>query len=288
MKGVFAFHELREVSTSTLIFLFYSIYLLLFQFIDSLFVKSSLVASGLKPVVAEATKGIYDRGQPLIQFGLIFSTALFTSHLPQLTKKYQHNLEQYTQLSQSFFEFLFFTNLTLTFGLISILDKMNIILFKDNKEHQALMCYCFLIFLSSMVQFFHQQFFIEGKNRLSFSYLICGLLLKILLTPMLIQSFGVLGASLSGLIAFTVVLVLYMKTSQTHFNYLLNLKFYFLLIGLVFSLSITLSFISTSHRFILFLSLIGLVSIFGSLFLYLCYKLSIFKKTLWQFIPFVK
>ncbi|WP_231233930.1 hypothetical protein [Streptococcus equi] len=50
-----------------------------FQLIDSLLVKNILVSSGLSEITAEMTKGVYDRGQPLLQFGLIFSTAFIYS-----------------------------------------------------------------------------------------------------------------------------------------------------------------------------------------------------------------
>lgn len=97
-----SFGQMHGIGLSTILFIFYSIYLLLFQFLDSIFVKNSLVLSGFSQITAEASKGIYDRGQPLIQFGLIFSTALFTSYLPKLTKLFYENTSNYQEESQSF------------------------------------------------------------------------------------------------------------------------------------------------------------------------------------------
>ncbi|WP_231197842.1 hypothetical protein [Streptococcus equi] len=63
-------------------------------------VKNILVSSGLSEITAEMTKGVYDRGQPLLQFGLIFSTALFTAYLPNLTVLFHIKGESYREQSQ--------------------------------------------------------------------------------------------------------------------------------------------------------------------------------------------
>lgn len=287
-QGNFSFTDLKSISSSTLIFLFYSIYLLLFQFLDSLLVKSNLVLGGVGNIEAEVVNGFYDRGQPIIQFGLIFSTAIFMSFLPLLTRKYHSDLSSYQTITQELFEFIFYGNLVITFGLISILDKINIILFKESGKLISLGTYCCLVFLSSTVQFLHQKYFIEGKNRSSFIYLMVGLLLKLCLTPLFVIYFNILGASISSVIAFSCVLILYLKTSKLDLHFMYNLKFYFLLSILFFTVSGSLSLIHETNRLILLFILIGIVGISGSIFAYFCLKFSVFKKTLWQFIPFVK
>lgn len=158
-----SFGQMHGIGLSTILFIFYSIYLLLFQFLDSIFVKNSLVLSGFSQITAEASKGIYDRGQPLIQFGLIFSTALFTSYLPKLTKLFYENTSNYQEESQSFFEFIFYFNLTLTIGFGSILHLMNHFLFENNKGFLALEIYLTIIVLSSLIQYFHQKSFYRNK-----------------------------------------------------------------------------------------------------------------------------
>ena len=59
---------------------------------------NSLEASGLTEQSARIAKGIYDRGQPLVQLGLVVAMALSSTFLPTLTKyltvKNQHLFEK--------------------------------------------------------------------------------------------------------------------------------------------------------------------------------------------------
>ena len=57
----------------------YSGLLILFQLIDSFTVKKALVDFGLSEHGAKLAKGIYDRGQPLVQLGLVIALALSSS-----------------------------------------------------------------------------------------------------------------------------------------------------------------------------------------------------------------
>lgn len=60
----------------------------------------------------------------------------------------------YDQLSQDFLAFIFYFNVTLTAGFISILHLMNRVLFEDNKGWEALVYYITTINLISLIQFF--------------------------------------------------------------------------------------------------------------------------------------
>ena len=64
----------------------YSGLLILFQLIDSFTVKKALVDFGLSEHGAKLAKGVYDRGQPLVQLGLVVALALSSSFLPLLTR----------------------------------------------------------------------------------------------------------------------------------------------------------------------------------------------------------
>ncbi|KLD60399.1 hypothetical protein WP50_10665, partial [Lactiplantibacillus plantarum] len=55
------------------------------QLVDSFTVMRGLVHQGQLPEVAKALKGVYDRGQPLVQLGLVVATAFSATLLPALT-----------------------------------------------------------------------------------------------------------------------------------------------------------------------------------------------------------
>lgn len=284
----FTLHQMQGIGLSTILFIFYSIYLLLFQLVDSLCVKNSLVMSGFSEISAEASKGIYDRGQPLIQFGLIFSTALFTSYLPKLTKLFYENTSTYQEESQSFFDFIFYFNLTLTVGFYGVLPLMNHFLFKNNNGFVALEIYLTIIILSSLIQFFHQKAFIENHFKDSFLFLAIGLVLKCLLTPLLTYYFAIIGSSLSTIIPLIIVFMCYLKNSHISLSAFANINYYFCLAIMIVTV-ILIQFMIPSNSRIMALFTLLTASLMGMLlFLMICRKLLVFDQKLWYYLPFSK
>ncbi|MGT2934960.1 oligosaccharide flippase family protein [Streptococcus castoreus] len=287
-KSSLSFKSFKHLGLSSLIFIIFSIYLFLFQLLDSLFIKNSLVSAGYSNQLAEISKGIYDRGQSLIQFGLIFSTALFTSYLPKLTRLYHHNKIAYKVQSQDFFAFIFYFNVTLTTGFMSILHLMNLTLFEDNKGWAALMFYLVIIVISSMIQFFHQKCFIENQMRMSFIILLIGIGCKLGLTPLLTYYYGILGSSLSTLISLIIVLLIYVWLTSINWAFLCNGKFWVALVLMLMMVLIGQSIIPLQGRLEAFISLILSTGIGLFSFLIICRKLGAFNENLWSFLPFRK
>ncbi|HEL0714036.1 TPA: oligosaccharide flippase family protein [Streptococcus equi subsp. zooepidemicus] len=283
-----AIRDLTSLGLPTLVFLLFSIYLLVFQLVDSLLVKNILVSSGLSEITAEMTKGVYDRGQPLLQFGLIFSTALFTAYLPNLTALFHVERGIYKEQSQCFFEFIFYFSLTLTVGFISILHLMNRALFEDNKGWLALVVYLMIIAVSSMIQFFHQKCFIEDHIKQSLLILLFGFLLKLGLTPILTYYYAIVGSSLSTLIPLLVVLLLYAVLADIDFKAIVNAKYGLALVIMLMCVLTSQYCLPLSGRLGALISLLVSSAVGLSSFLIACKKLDIFKEKLWSFLPFVK
>lgn len=61
--------------------------LLLFQFIDSFTIFKSLLEAGFSKTDSMMLKGVYDRGQPLIQLGMVVGNSFSMASLPLLRKK---------------------------------------------------------------------------------------------------------------------------------------------------------------------------------------------------------
>ena len=64
-----------------------SMLLIFIQLADSLNLYSLLVDSGIGSEIAKELKGVYDRGQPLIQFGTVVATSMSLSLVPLITKE---------------------------------------------------------------------------------------------------------------------------------------------------------------------------------------------------------
>ncbi|MGT2933611.1 oligosaccharide flippase family protein [Streptococcus catagoni] len=276
----------RLIGFSSVTFIFYTLYLLLFQLIDSLFIKNSLVLSGYSDLTSEISKGIFDRGQPLIQFGLIFTTAFYTTYLPILTKKYYDHDQGYQADSQHFFDFIFYFNLALTIGFMGILAAMNRVLFEDNKGWLALLIFLSLILLSSLIQFFHQKLFIEKQSKKSFIILCLGLILKGLLTPLLTYHFGIVGSSVSSVIPLVFVLFLYAIFSDIRFLVFKNVKYFCLLIIMFVIVCFSQTFFPGQTRLESLISLLVSTFIGLGVFIVISKKLLVFDQKLWSYLPF--
>src|SRR5699024_9158044 len=61
--------------------------LLLMQMVDMLTLVPNLLTSGLSSIEAMEAKGIFDRGQPLIQFGVVFGSSFALALIPNVVRK---------------------------------------------------------------------------------------------------------------------------------------------------------------------------------------------------------
>lgn len=283
-KG-WSFSSLWSLALPSLVFTVYALYLLLFQLIDAFFVKNALVSSGVENSAAEALKGIYDRGQPLIQFGLVIIIALFTSYLPKLTKLYLTDKRLYLQESQDFLEFIFYLSLTLTVGFLAVLPLVDFVLFTDQQGLPSLSIYIVLIFLAGMVQFFHHHCFIIGQHYKSLLYLSFGLVLKLLTTGFLTSYLGIVGSSLSTVISLLLVLLTYLSTFKMVWSRLLNIKYGLALLVMVTVISLIKNLLPQETRAFALLNLMVSVMVGGAIFILCSYRGKIFSDRLWSFLP---
>lgn len=283
-----SFKNLGQIGWAATVFIFFTVYLLIFQFLDALFVKQSLQSSGLTSIQAEITKGIYDRGQPLLQFGLIFSSAFFTTYLPKLSKSYHQKDANYEEDSQTFFDFITYLNLTLTAGFMLILPAMNMVLFEDKKGSVALEIYLLMILLASLIQYCHQKFFIENHQKRSFIILMCGLILKLLLTPIMTFHFGIIGASLSGVIPLFIILLLYIKVSRVRIRSLKNIRYFLALSLMLIVVAISQGYLPQEERLDSLLNIFISTGLGLLVFILSSIKLKAFSQNLWSYLPFKK
>ncbi|MFQ7057163.1 MAG: polysaccharide biosynthesis C-terminal domain-containing protein [Turicibacter sanguinis] len=180
--------------------------LIIFQLIDSFFVFNSLVDSGVPALEAMKLKGSFDRGLPIVQTATVFTSAIVSSTIPQMAGLTD------IKKRKKVFNFALFLVLLLSIpacvGLFSVVDELNIALFKDNSGVEALkiltiqiLFYPF-IFLSTAVM---QQ---EGQySRLVMSVL-AGILVKIGLTAPLTMEMGISGAAISSVAALGIMAVI--------------------------------------------------------------------------------
>lgn len=194
-------------------------FLILFQLADSFLMTNSLEASGLTEQSARIAKGIYDRGQPLVQLGLVVAMALSSTFLPTLTKyltvKNQHLFEKSAKM---------YLRLTLgiasasAVGLAILLPYINFALFKDGAGNSALVLFVFAVALMAAIQAYQSIQQSRNQFRVGIYAAGCGLLLKGLLTWPLTYLLGTTGASLSTLLGLIGTLIYFVFSEKKALN----------------------------------------------------------------------
>ena len=201
-----------SVSMSSLILLF-------FQLVDSFTVFRLLTDNGLSRILAMETKGIYDRGLPLVQMGILIASTLSLSIVPLIAhtthKKNGRNATPYAQLT---FKIAFLFGVAASLGLILVLPAVNEMLFETRDLSPTLMVFCAQIFWLSLLLTMTSILQGLGKVIMPAIILAIGLCLKIISNFILLPTYGIMGAAIAGNIGFgfiTLGLYLYLRSIWT-------------------------------------------------------------------------
>ena len=216
-KGLFQLTK-RYATEGLTICLLTSI-LVLFQLIDSFSLYKGLVESGIDADTAKSLKGIYDRGQPLVQLGMVVVTGFSASFIPMLTQAFvSRQADRFQYAAKSLIRITLTLSLAATVGLLAILPEVNQMLFGDRSGQVVLAIYVMAIAAASLVMAFHSILQSENQYRLTLYALAIGLVVKLALNSWLVSSLGTLGASiatLTGLVIMAIFLASKLSLSMT-------------------------------------------------------------------------
>ncbi|MGL4694620.1 putative polysaccharide biosynthesis protein [Enterococcus larvae] len=277
----------------------YSAFLIIFQLVDSFFVKNSLVLSGLTDHAAKVDKGVYDRGQPLVQLGLVVALALSSTFLPALTKYFvSKQKQQFITASRMFLRLTTTVAAAASVGLLLLLPYINFALFKDYQGNGVLGIYVFAIALMAIIQAY--QSILQSQNNFKTAFIAAGLGLlgKVLLTSPMTQSLGTAGASLSTIISLIITLIGLIVTAEKELNrFWIEQGFFKKLLAslgiMIVALLIYQGFLSmivgvVNHRGQALLFAIAGVAIGMTVFLFAIVQLRLFTVREWLMVPFGK
>ncbi|WP_216831203.1 putative polysaccharide biosynthesis protein [Alkalihalobacterium elongatum] len=176
------------------------------QLIDSLTVLRLLIESGVYAEVAKASKGIFDRGQPLIQLGTIIATSFALTIVPMISraKQLKDNIEakRKTELT---------LRLTLVFGILAsvglaiIIAPTNHLLFTNREGSDVLFVLAFAILFGALVMTTAAVLQGYDKGHVAARHILIGLLTKGIGNVLLIPTLGTLGAAISTTLCLAVI-----------------------------------------------------------------------------------
>ncbi|MGN1401644.1 MAG: oligosaccharide flippase family protein [Bacillus sp. (in: firmicutes)] len=192
-----------------LLFALSSLILVFMQFLDALMLYPLLVDSGMQPTDAKQLKGIYDRGQPLIQLGTAAILALSLTLVPFISKfnkeKKRTMVMHYSELSLRLSLML---SMPAAVGLFWIIVPVNAALFTDTSGSSALRVLSLTILFGSIV--ITGIYVLQSMNcsATSIGIIAAGLLCKFILMIWLVPAYSIMGAAIATTSSFFLMALL--------------------------------------------------------------------------------
>ncbi|HLR40317.1 MAG TPA: polysaccharide biosynthesis protein [Virgibacillus sp.] len=197
--------------------------LLVIQFADAFTLVPGLMEHGRSKLEAMQDKGIFDRGQPLIQLGTVLGSSFALALIPTISKqKLQSDLGTFYPYIQGAIAFSFYLAAGATIGLIMILPEANVLLYKDASGTMTLQILAIAIFLSSIVITASSILQGMGYIKRTAGFIIGAFLIKWAANFVLVPLWGITGSAVATVISlivlgFMVFMELQRKLPGLHF-----------------------------------------------------------------------
>lgn len=176
--------------------------LLLLQLADSFQLYSGLLESGIPADEAKEWKGIYDRGQPLLQLGVVAAVSLSSAIVPLVAKaRLEGNQAAAASFSRLAIRVSFALGLAASAGLAAVMRPVNIMLFQTAAGSGFLALFGLSIFMYSLLATCSALFQGQGNDRTPAAAALLTVAVKVGLNAALIPAAGLYGAAASTVLA---------------------------------------------------------------------------------------
>ncbi|WP_430789379.1 putative polysaccharide biosynthesis protein [Virgibacillus flavescens] len=176
--------------------------LLVIQLADAFTLIPSLQEFGMTPAAAMEAKGIFDRGQPLIQLCTVLGSSFALALIPSLSKEKLRNrpVETY-HFAGSALTFSFFLTVGATVGIIFIFPEVNRLLFQNQLGTESLRILMLAIIFCSLA--ITAISILHGLNRMKRTafFILLALAIKWIGNQLLVPLWGITGSALATVIA---------------------------------------------------------------------------------------
>jgi polysaccharide transporter, PST family len=183
--------------------------LALMQLVDAFLFVNVWVESGMEAYDARLLKGVFDRGQPLLQLGTVAAASVALAVVPEMAHLVQErknaDIQSLTKLS---------VKISVVFGgaaavgLICIMEPLNTMLFKNAEGSSALSVLCISIFSVSIIYTSTGLLQGMGHGRYAALSILVAMFVKVAGNLLLIPYLGMEGAALSTVLATLIAAVL--------------------------------------------------------------------------------
>ncbi len=210
-----------------------SLLLIFIQLADSLNLYSLLVSSSSNPDEAKVLKGIYDRGQPLIQLGTVVATSMSLALVPIITsEKLKRSTESMHEKIRLALRIGLFVGVGATVGLWSIMQQTNILLFENSDGTAVLSLLSLLILFSSMI--ITTTGVLQGLGITLFPAIVilCGFVAKYKLNLLFVPSFGTMGAAIASCISLSIIMIVLLIRLRLYLKVTILNRRFLMIIGI--------------------------------------------------------
>ncbi|WP_046173313.1 putative polysaccharide biosynthesis protein [Domibacillus indicus] len=170
--------------------------LVLLQLADSFQIYSGLISSPMTETEAKAWKGIYDRGQPMLQLGVVAAVSISLTIVPLISKAHkENNTKAETSFSRLAFRLSFALGLAASAGLAAVMVPLNTMLFKTAAGSGFLIVFGFSIFFYSLMATINAVFQGRGNDWIPAAGTAFTVAVKWGANAILIPAYGLYGAA---------------------------------------------------------------------------------------------
>ncbi|WP_010291142.1 putative polysaccharide biosynthesis protein [Kurthia massiliensis] len=188
-----------------------SLLLILFQLVDSFTIFEALKRQ-MSVGAAMAEKGAYDRGQPLVQVGLVLASTLAMAIVPMITTSMKRadraEAARYMGLT---YRVSVLIGVAASVGLMLVMPYMNVMMFKTTALSTVLSLYVLQILWLSIIMPMMAVLQGLGYTKHPSLLLIGSLIVKLLCNDVFIQTFGIAGAALASNLALALTALLLVR-----------------------------------------------------------------------------
>ena len=176
-----------------------------YQFIDSFSMLRLLMHYGMSLDQAEIQKGIFDRGQPILQLGIVISLSFVSTIMPQL--KETNRLSQNRTTIAKMVRVCLWLSVAETAGIIALMPQINTMLFTNVSGSRTLSIYMLSIMIVSFINLLVAITSSDDeKNLHKLILFIMSLVAKAALNIILVPRYGIAGAALATVLSECVIL----------------------------------------------------------------------------------
>ncbi|WP_047986300.1 putative polysaccharide biosynthesis protein [Ornithinibacillus californiensis] len=268
--------------------------LLIIQFADAFTVVPGLMDFGLSPYEAMEAKGIFDRGQPLIQVGAVLGSSFGLALLPNIAKvsvgTYSSEISEHLN---SALKLSFYLAWGACIGLIVLFPEVNRLLYQDNQGEVALRILMIAVLLSAMV--ITATSILQGLGHIKWTaiFILGAFALKWLLNILLVPSFGIIGSAIGTVLSLFCLTVITVVKLKKHTDKKLHIHwgaFSLATLGMIGFLMVVDVILPTESlsRLALLFTVLFLSTVGAGIYLYLLIRLQAFTHNELKLIPFGK